>query len=185
MFKSRYAGKKRDSWRTQSSDRRQSKLQNHSARLKEKRLAWRKKSKKPYVSEKNRVLRLSFAREHVGRSVDQWKRVVWSDESPLCLQNQSTQYVWRTKDEKVSNRSMQGTVKHQKSINVWGWFSLNGVGDLHRGKGMMTGEVYRKILVHHLVTSANRLWPDGFVFQHDNDPNTRVGLFQNILNIRS
>ena len=47
-------------------------------RLKEKGLAWRKKSKKPYVSEKNRLLRLSFSREHVGWSDDQWKRVVWS-----------------------------------------------------------------------------------------------------------
>ena len=150
-------------------------------RLKEKRLAWRKKSKKPYVSEKNRVLCLSSAREHVGRSVDQWKRVVWSDESPLCLQNQSTQYVWRTKDEKVSNRSMQGTVKHQKSIKIWGCFSWNAVGDLHRVKGIMTGEVYRKILIHHLVPSANRLCPNGFVFQHDNDPKHTSGVVSKYL----
>ena len=141
MFKSTTKKEIADELKAQTGDKVSSKTIQR--RLKEKRLAWRKKSKKPYVSEKNRVLCLSSAREHVGRSVDQWKRVVWSDESPLCLQNQSTQYVWRTKDEKVSNRSMQGTVKHQKSINIWGWFSLNGVGDLHRVKGIMTGEVYR------------------------------------------
>lgn len=66
--------------------------------------------------------------------------------------------------------SMQGTVKHQKAINVWGCFSWNGVGDLHHVKGIMTGEVYRKILIHHLVQSANRLCPDGFILQHDNHP---------------
>ena len=65
---------------------------------------------------------------------------------------------------------MQGTVKHQKSINVWGCFSWNGVGDLHRVKGILTGEEYRQILIHHMVPSANRLNPEGFIFQQDNDP---------------
>ena len=65
---------------------------------------------------------------------------------------------------------MQGTVKHQRSINVWGCFSWNGVGDLHRVKGILTGTEYRKILIHHRVPSANRLNPEGFIFQHDNDP---------------
>ena len=109
---------------------------------------------------------------------DQWKRVVWSDELPFCLQNQSTQYVWRTNNEQDGARSMQGTVKHQKSINVLGCFSWNGIGDLcvHCVKGTMTGEVYRKILIHHLVPSANRLCPDGFIFQHDNDPKHTSGV---------
>ena len=95
-------------------------------RLKEKGLIWKKKCKKPYVSEKNRKARLAFAREHVGWSLDQWKRVVWSDESPFFLNNQSSQYVWRTKDDNLTSRSMQATVKHPKSINVWGCFSWNG-----------------------------------------------------------
>ena len=119
---------------------------------------------------------MKFAREHGGWNVEQWKRVVWSDESPFRLQNQSTQYVWRTNNEQDGTRSMQGTVKHQKSINVWRCFSWNGIGDLHRVKGTMTGEVYRKILIHHLVPSANRLCPDGFIFQHDNDPKHTSGV---------
>ena len=55
-------------------------------------------------------------------------------------------------------------------FNVWGCFSWNGVGDLHRVKGILTGTEYRKILIHHLVPSANRLNPEGFIFQQDNDP---------------
>ena len=34
----------------------------------------------------------------------------------------------------------------------------------------MTGPEYRKILIHHLVSSTNRLNPEGFIFQQDNDP---------------
>ena len=118
-------------------------------RLREKGIHWRKKSKKPYVSEKNRVARLKFAREHAGWSIEQWERVVWSDESPFGCKNQSQQHVWRAKQESGVRRAMQGTVKHQKSINVWGCFSWNGVGDLDRVKGILTGPEYRKILIYH------------------------------------
>ena len=65
---------------------------------------------------------------------------------------------------------MQGTIKHQKSINVWGCFSWNGVGDLHRVKEILTGEECWQILIHHMVPSDNRLNPEGFIFQQDNDP---------------
>ena len=51
----------------------------------------------------------------------------------------------RTKQETGGvRRAMQGTVKHQKSINVWGCFSWNGVGDLHRLKGTLNGPEYQK-----------------------------------------
>ena len=73
------------------------------------------------------LTRISCACEHNGWSVDDWKHVVWSDESPFVLQNQSAEFCWRINKEKEHCRSMQGTVKHQKSINVWGCFSWNGV----------------------------------------------------------
>ena len=105
--------------------------------------------------------------------------MVWSDESPFPLLNQSSQYVWRTKDDNLTSRSMQATVKHP--INVWGCFSWNGVGHLHRVKGLMTGEMYTQILIHHLVPSANWLCPRGFVFQHDNDPKHTSGVVSKYL----
>ena len=75
------------------------------------------------MNEKNRKVRLAFVREHVHWDIDQWKSVVWSNESPFTLQNNSSQYVWQTDKEKMATHSMQGTAKHQKSINVWGCFS--------------------------------------------------------------
>ena len=55
-------------------------------------------------------------------------------------------------------------------FNVWGCFLWNGVGDLHRVKGILTGPEYRIILIHHLVPSANQINPEGFIFQQDSDP---------------
>ena len=45
----------------------------------------------------------------------------------------------------------------------------------------MTGEMYRQILIHHLVPSANRLCPRAFVFQHDNDPKHASGVVSKYL----
>ena len=67
MFKSTTKKEIADELKAQTGDKVSSKTIQRN--LKEKRLAWRKKSKKPYVSEKNRVLRLSFAREHVSMEV--------------------------------------------------------------------------------------------------------------------
>ena len=53
---------------------------------------------------------------------------------------------------------------------MYGAVSWNGVGDLHQVKGIMTGEVYRKTLIYHLVPSAHRLCADNFIFRQDNDP---------------
>ena len=150
-------------------------------RLRENGIHWRKQAKKSFVSEKNRLRRLAFAWEHVDWDVDQWKNVIWSDESLFTLQNNSSQFVWRNDHERNTAHTMQGTVKHQKSINVWGCFCWNGIGDLHQVKGIMTGPAYHHILIHHLVPSARRLCGDDFVFQHDNDPKHTSGVVQRYL----
>ena len=79
-----------------------------------------KKDKKPFVSEirLNRLARISCACEHNGCCVDDWKHVIWRDESPFVLKNQSAEFCWQINKEKEHCRYMQGTVKHQKSINI-------------------------------------------------------------------
>ena len=85
------------------------------------------KTKKPYVSQVNRRKRLQFARRYRHWTVDQWKKIVWSDESPFVLRCQRRSYVWRRRNEQLSPRFLQGTLKHQKKIMVWGCFFL-GMG---------------------------------------------------------
>ena len=65
------------------------------------------------MSDKNRRKRLAFAQEHADRDLEHWKRAICSDESPFTLENSSSQFVWRSNDEKTASRSMQGTIKHQ------------------------------------------------------------------------
>ena len=44
--------------------------------LKERELKWRKKSGKPFGGEKNRLPRLSSAREHISGNIDEWEWVL-------------------------------------------------------------------------------------------------------------
>ncbi len=57
------------------------------------------------------------------------------------------------------------------NIMLWGCFSTNGTGRLHRIEGRMDGALYRKILASNLLPSVRALkMGRGWVFQHDNDP---------------
>jgi hypothetical protein len=67
--------------------------------------------------------------------------------------------------------AFSGTVKHDKKINVWGCFTYDGVGHIHRIVGIMDAMAYKQILIHHMVPSAQELFGnDQFIFQQDNDP---------------
>jgi hypothetical protein len=97
--------------------------------------------------------------------------VLWSDESPYVLRFNRKTRVWRKKDERYKPFATTASVKHDKKIMVWGCFAAHGVGDLHRVEGIMTGEGYRQILIHHMRPSARRLFnEEDYVFQQDNDP---------------
>ena len=59
-----------------------------------------KSTKKLLVSATNRKKRLEFARNHRNWTVEQWKKVVWSDESRFTLfQNDGRVRVWREPHE--------------------------------------------------------------------------------------
>lgn len=87
--------------------------------------------KKAFVSEKNRQKRLQWCREHLAWSIDQWKNVLWSDESPFVLRYAGRLRVWRLANERYNVQLLKGTVKHDKKINIWGCFSWHGVGNLY------------------------------------------------------
>jgi transposase len=87
-------------------------------------------AKKPFVNEAQRLKRLQWAFEHKDWTVDQWNSVLFSDESSFVLRWKGRQMVWRPKGERYNPKYIQGTIKHDKKIMIWGCFSANGVGDL-------------------------------------------------------
>ena len=58
--------------------------------------------KKPWVSKVNQKKRLEFARKHVNRDPEWWKRVIWTDESKFNLFGPDGRpMVWRQKNEET------------------------------------------------------------------------------------
>ena len=130
---------------------------------------WTKK--KPFVSDINRANRVQWCKDHLKWTVEQWRNVLWSDESSYVLRYNRRIRCYRRKGEKYNPELMQGSIKHDKKIMVWGCFAACGVGNLHRITGIMDKKVYQQILIHHMRPSGSKLFGShNYVFQQDNDP---------------
>jgi hypothetical protein len=113
-------------------------------------LPCRKMADKPLLSERMKNDRLEFARRYAHWGVEEWKRVMFSDEShfELRMGNQG----WRCRRSKGSDRFdpkfTRKRVKHPPKIMAWACFSWRGRGGLEFLKPgeMMNGVRYRQVL---------------------------------------
>lgn len=141
-------------------------------RLRKKGLFGRVAVRKPLLRPQNRKKRLEWALRHQHWTEEDFKNVLWTDESKFEIFGSKRRiYVRRNAAEKMLPECVVPTVKHGGgSVMVWGCFSSCGVGDLVRIDGIMRKEEYKTILENNAVPSGLRLIGPGFVFQQDNDP---------------
>jgi transposase len=94
--------------------------------------------KKPFISNDNIAIRLQWCIDRKNWTVEQWKRVLWCDESPFTLSYHGRTFVRRPIGKAYDKKYVIPTFKHGGGkIQVWGCFSANGVGDLYRIIGTM------------------------------------------------
>lgn len=80
-------------------------------------------------------------------------------------------FVRRPKNSENKPRYTSTIVKHGGGkINVWGCFSWNGVGPIHRIDGILNKEKYVDILQKVLLPWAEENIPVIWTYQQDNDP---------------
>lgn len=159
-------------------------LQTIRNRLHEAGLYGRVAVKKAWVREANRIKRLRWAHEHLDWTVEQWSRILWTDESPFVLRWKGRQVVWRRPAERFNPECMQGTIKHDKKINVWSCFCASGVGAFYRVRGILEKEQMCQILIHYGVPSGKRLLGNdlsSWYFQQENDPKHTSHRVQNYI----
>lgn len=108
---------------------------------------------KPFISKSARKKRFLWAKAHLNWTWNEWKNTLWSDESPFTLRFEGRKKVWRISNERFSPKCTVGKLKHDKRINVWGCFSPNGTGKIHRIVGNMNAKMYVKILDNELRPS--------------------------------
>lgn len=140
-------------------------------RLAEQNLVARRPAKAPKLEVHHRRARLQFAREHLNWTMEEWRNVLFSDESRIALRApDGRQRVYRRRNERFAPCAIVETVGYQGgSIMVWGGISYEARTDLVVvSRGSLTAQRYvEEVLQDHVVPFAPFIG-DNFTLMHDN-----------------
>jgi transposase len=155
-------------------------------RLKEQGLLCRVRKAKPFLTAVHKEKQRLWALEHKGWTVEDWKRVIFSDESKFMLfKSDGRQYCWIKPGQALDARFTKKTIKHGAgSLMVWGCVTGRGMGRIHRIEGIMCGPDYVEILDKQYLGTLKdlklrRSGKEGVIFQQDNDPKHRSKVAEN------
>lgn len=134
---------------------------------------------KPHITACNATRRLWWCRERRQWTLEQWKSVLWSDESRYQLwRSDGRVWVWRMPGERFIQDCVVPTVKFGGGgIMVWSCFSWYGLGPLVLVRGNMNAEAYQTVLDNAALPTLWAHFGTGpYLFQHDNAPCHTAGI---------
>lgn len=133
-----------------------------------------KKIKKPMLTYQHKRRRLAWAKAHEHWTVDDWRQVIFSDESPYHLIGSAgVQWCWRKPGEAYDSRYIKNTAKHGGgSVMVWGCITGQGRGRIVKCDESVNAAFYQRVLgTGYLGTLKDRSIPKHqHIFQHDGAP---------------
>jgi hypothetical protein len=114
--------------------------------------------------------RLQFAQEHESWTDDKWARILFGDESYICLGSHGQIWVQRPQDAAyLSEFMMRGQSNFAPKIGIWACFSSQGVGELRIFDVNMDTRLYTDTMRRFMKPCALRFWPNGeWFYLHDN-----------------
>lgn len=132
-----------------------------------------KKRKKFALTKEHAVARRKWAEERKDWTVEQFKRIVYSDESKFNLYGpDGNHWCWREPGQEFNPRHVAMQEKHGGGhVMVWGCMTRFGFGRLVRIEGKMNAEKYVAVLEEGLLPTLEDhfLSPSDIIFQQDND----------------
>jgi transposase len=130
--------------------------------------------KKSLLSAANVKARLSFAKAHLSWTLDDWRRVIWSDETKICrFGSDGRHYGWKRVEEMLQPKHVKQVVKHGgSSLMIWGCITYSGPGFISKIDTILDQYLYNEILETDLLESMDwyNLEQRKVIFRHDNDP---------------
>lgn len=137
------------------------------------------KKKKPLLSARHRQRRLAWAKSHENWTTDDWRRVIFSDETKINIWgSDGCKYYWVRPGDRMMDHHLDLTVKHGGgSLMMWGCITSQGPGYACQiYDGTMKAVDYQGILGTALKDTMEYYgldW-DRCYFQHDGDPKHRA-----------
>jgi len=124
------------------------------------------------VSLVNRKKRVAWCRSKLCWTVNQnWKKVIFSDETQVVIGNNQRVYVWRKSDELWRPECLGLRGASKVSVMFWGCICYTSVGTLVEIDGTMNSEKYIETLDSHLWPVVAKNFPNSdYIFQDDNAP---------------
>ncbi|GFU05371.1 transposable element Tcb2 transposase [Trichonephila clavipes] len=127
-------------------------------------------------------LRLTWSREHVLWTPQQWSCVMFSDESRFSLQSDSRRtLIWRTPGTRYHQ---ENTIERHRYGGA-GWLVWGGIigsrTDLHVQSVTMTGHIYRYVILEHHVRLFRGAMGAEFLFVDDNARPQRANIVDECL----
>ena len=113
--------------------------------------------KKIWIREVNRKKRVTWCKKKRQRPCDDWKKVIFSDESQIVIGNDNRVYIWRKSDETFQPECICPCVNRKISVMIWGCITYNGVSTLTLGVKPLIHQselrTYMKVVPFHEKSS--------------------------------
>lgn len=91
-----------------------------------------KVTRKPGLSEAQRKARLKFCKEHAHWTLEDWKNIIWSDETSVVQgSRRGAQRLWRRSDEAYEKSVIRQRWKGYSEFMFWGCFTYDKKGPCH------------------------------------------------------
>ena len=125
--------------------------------LKEQGLKAAKMAKKPLLQKRHIKERLNFAKKYESWTVEDWKRVIFSDETKINrFGSDGVRWCWKKQGTSIKPQHVQGTVKFGGgSLMLWGCMTAHGVGNCCRIDGGLDADLYCNILGDELLRTLD------------------------------
>ena len=115
--------------------------------------------------------RLAWAKKYKNWTLDDWKKVLFSDEIHFVVGGKHVQYVRRSVGESVKPCHINQQVKHPAKKMFGGCFSFKGVGSLFPVQGMMKSDQYIEVIQQRVIPDMQKAFSNGNgIFQQDLAP---------------
>jgi transposase len=123
----------------------------------------RKPVEKPFRTPEHEARRLAFALANVGRSLEYWRQVFFSDEK-MYVTFTHPPHVYVNKGDAAP---IKPVVKHPPKIQIWAAISYAGMTPLHRINHRQKAADYVKLLEKRLLPYAKQLYSSSWTLMHD------------------